>query len=49
MALNARYGLGAEASSDYPARVEAVSAEDVLRVAQRLIQLDRYTESVVRP
>jgi zinc protease len=49
MALNGRYGLGADVASEYPARVMEVGAEDVLRVAQRLIKLDAYTEAVVRP
>jgi zinc protease len=46
--LHALYGLGAAASRAYPERIRAVSAKDVLRVAQRIIDLDAYTEAVVR-
>jgi zinc protease len=46
--LNALYGLGADASRAYPDRIRAVSASDVLRVAQRIVALDAYTEAVVR-
>ena len=49
MALNSLYGLGADASHTYPARLEAVTRDDVLRAAQRIIDLDRYTEAVVKP
>jgi zinc protease len=47
--LNALYGLGPEADRRYPERIAAVSAQDVLRVAQRILDLDAYTEAVVRP
>ncbi|HKA14040.1 MAG TPA: insulinase family protein, partial [Myxococcota bacterium] len=46
--LHALYGLGAAASRDYPERIRAVSGRDVLHVAQRIIDLDAYTEAVVR-
>ena len=46
--LNALYGLGADASSAYPERIGAISGKDVLRVAQRIVRLDAYTEAVVR-
>jgi zinc protease len=46
--LNALYGLGAAASRAYPERIRAVSGRDVLRVAQRIVDLDAYTEAVVR-
>ena len=49
ISLNALYGLGPEADRRYPERVAAVSAQDVLRVAQRILDLDAYTEAVVRP
>jgi zinc protease len=49
ISLNALYGLGPEADRDYPEQVGAVSAQDVLRVAQRILDLDAYTEAVVRP
>ncbi|HEY5658999.1 MAG TPA: pitrilysin family protein [Myxococcota bacterium] len=47
--LNALYGLGADADRRYPEQVAAVGACDVLRVAQRILDLDAYTEAVVRP
>jgi zinc protease len=46
--LHALYGLGPAASSGYPDRIRAVGAKDVLRVAQRIVRLDAYTEAVVR-
>ncbi|MEM7412296.1 MAG: pitrilysin family protein [Myxococcota bacterium] len=46
--LNALYGLGADAGRHYAERVRAVTRDDVLRVAQRLVKLDAYTEAVVR-
>jgi zinc protease len=46
--LNALYGLGADASRGYPERIRAVTGKDVLRVAQRIIDLDAYTEAIVR-
>jgi zinc protease len=46
--LNALYGLGADASSAYPERIRAITGKDVLRVAQRIVRLDAYTEAVVR-
>ncbi len=46
--LNALYGLGAGASRAYPERIRAVTGKDVLRVAQRIIDLGAYTEAVVR-
>jgi zinc protease len=47
MALNGLYGLGADQSFRYPEQVEAVSGEDVLRAARRIIDLDAYSEAVV--
>jgi len=49
ISLNALYGLGASASDEFVARVEAVGREDVLRVARRIVKLDAYTEAVIRP
>ncbi|MGH7336232.1 MAG: M16 family metallopeptidase, partial [Myxococcota bacterium] len=46
--LHALYGLGAAASRVYPDQIRAVSGKDVLRVAQRIIDLGAYTEAVVR-
>ena len=49
ISLSDLYGLGPDAAGEYAARVEAVSREDVLRVARRIVRLDAYTEAVVRP
>ncbi len=49
MALDALYGLGAGADQKYAAEVEAVSQDDILRVAQRVLALDAYTEALVEP
>jgi len=32
----------------YRERIRAISGKDVLRVAQRIVRLDAYTEAVVR-
>ncbi len=47
--LNSLYGLGPAAHLEYAARIEAVSADDVVRVARRVLDLDAYTEAVIRP
>ena len=49
VSLDALYGLGADASTGYPDAIAAVTAEDALRVARRIIDLERYVEAVVRP
>jgi zinc protease len=49
IALDALYDLGPDASARYTAEIEAVTQQDVLRVAQRVIQLDAYTLALVRP
>jgi zinc protease len=47
--LNELYGLGFANHDKYPDAIRAVTREDVRRVAQRLLQLDRYTLAIVRP
>jgi zinc protease len=49
LSLDALYGLGADADRSYTEKVLAVTKEDVLRVARRVIDLDAYTLAVVRP
>jgi zinc protease len=49
IALDGLYGLGPAAHREYPDRVSAVTREDVLRVAQRIVRLDAYTLALVRP
>lgn len=49
LSLDALYGLGADADRSYVARVLSVGAEDVLRVARRVIDLSAPVVAVVRP
>jgi zinc protease len=49
IALDALYGLGPDAAERYPEEVRAVTPDDVLRVARRVIQLDRYTLAAITP
>lgn len=49
MAIDALYGLGADAQRRYAASIAAVSASDVLRVARRVIDLDVAVEAAIRP
>ena len=49
MALSSLYGLGADAAQRYPGQIAAVSGADVLRVARRVIDLEHYSEAVIRP
>ena len=48
LGLNALYGLSPDTASLYPERVAAVGADDVLRVARRVVRLDAYAEALVR-
>ena len=49
LALDTRYGLHGDFDLDYPERIRAVSADDVLRVARRVLDLDAYTLAAIRP
>jgi len=49
LAFNERYGLGFNAYREYPNRIEAVSADDVLNVAQRYLSADRLSIAIVTP
>lgn len=49
LALDVLYGLGADAHRRYPERVLAVGKEDVLRVARRVVDLNRTVVAVIRP
>ncbi|MDY7031569.1 MAG: pitrilysin family protein [Thermodesulfobacteriota bacterium] len=49
MALGERYGLGHSHYMEYPKRISEVIADDVLRVAEKYIDLDRYSLAVTRP
>jgi zinc protease len=49
IALDALYGLGADAHTRYVERVLSVDKDDVLRVARRVLDLEAYTLAMVRP
>lgn len=49
MALDACYGLGAEAWRDYAGEIAAVTAHDVREVARRVIDFERSALAVVGP
>ena len=49
IAHDSLYGHGPEAHLQYPAHIAAVTPSDVLRVAQRIVRLDAYTEATIRP
>ena len=48
-ALDGRYGLGPDAMRRYPERIAAIDADDLLRSAQRVIDLNAYTLAVIAP
>jgi zinc protease len=48
-AVDALYGLGADAQRRYAAAIAAVGPEDVLRAARRVIDLEAPVEAVIRP
>ncbi|PJB42771.1 MAG: hypothetical protein CO106_05510, partial [Deltaproteobacteria bacterium CG_4_9_14_3_um_filter_44_9] len=49
MAFGERYGLGFSNFMEYPGKISEVTADDVLRVARKYIDLNRYSLAVVRP
>jgi zinc protease len=49
MAIDALYGLGADAQRRYAASIATVTADDVLRVARRIIDLAAPVEALIRP
>ncbi|MBI3398343.1 MAG: insulinase family protein [Deltaproteobacteria bacterium] len=49
MTNNELFGLGFDEYKRYPGKIEAVTADDVLKTAQRYIKPDAYTLSVVGP
>jgi len=49
MANNELYGLGYGFSRIFPEKIEAVTTEDVMRVARKYLDLDAYVISVVGP
>jgi zinc protease len=49
LANNELFGLGYGFSKVYPEKIQAVTAEDVRRVAQKYLDLDAYVISIVGP
>lgn len=49
MAIDALYGLGADAQRRFAASVAAVTGDDVLRVARRILDFSGAVEAVIRP
>lgn len=49
LALDGLYGLGADADRHYVERIHAVSKDDLLRVARRVIDPGRAVTAIVRP
>ncbi|HEY4706538.1 MAG TPA: pitrilysin family protein [Thermodesulfobacteriota bacterium] len=49
MANNELYGLGYDFSKVYPEKIDAVTAEDIMRVAKKYLDLNAYVISVVGP
>ncbi|MCL4686691.1 insulinase family protein [Myxococcota bacterium] len=49
MAIDALHGLGADAQRHYADHIAAVSADDVVRVARRVIDLSAPVEALIRP
>ena len=49
MSLDGLYGLGAANRQKYPEQIGAITKEEVLRVAQKILNLDAYTLALVHP
>ena len=49
LALDELYGNGFDAYRKYPERIEKVTAKDVQRIAEKYIDLSRYSLAVVAP
>jgi zinc protease len=49
LALDGRYGLGTDAALRYPEQIEALTREDLLRVAQRVMRFDARVEAAICP
>jgi len=49
IALDSIYGLGPDHTEDYPARIAALTPEDIHRVAKRIFRTDACTISAVHP
>src|SRR5262249_6881301 len=49
LALDPLCGLAPDAGRHYVERIAAVGKDEVLRVAQRIVRLDAYTEACIHP
>ena len=49
LSLDGLYGLGADADRHYAEHVSAVTPDDVLRVARRVVDLDAYSLALIKP
>jgi predicted Zn-dependent peptidase len=49
MSFNERYGLGWDEFMRFPERINAVTAEEVLRAARKYIRLDAPVLGIVTP
>ena len=49
LAIDSLLGLGPHHHLTYPERIAAISGDDVLRVARRILRMDAYTEALVHP
>ncbi|HEY7535713.1 MAG TPA: insulinase family protein, partial [Thermodesulfobacteriota bacterium] len=49
IAFDELYGIGCDEYTRYPKQIYSVTKEDVMRVAKKYIDLDKYTLAIVRP
>jgi zinc protease len=49
LAFNEIYGMSRNEWKDLPQKILKISSQDVLRVAKKVLKLDRYILSVVKP
>jgi zinc protease len=49
LALDGLYGLGTDSAQRYPDEIAALTREDVLDVAQRILRSDTRVEALIRP
>lgn len=49
LSLDARYGIGIDAELLYSERVEALTRDDILAVAQRILRSEARVEALIRP
>ena len=49
IALDACYGLGAGNFADVPEKIASATREDILTVANKIVDLKRYVLAIIRP